>query len=196
MRQIFLLFTAIVLSTCTVDKKDRRAVEHQDTTTVYSETTLKLKSNTIPPDVFKMTRLLKLSVIGMDCDYTDVDDNGNDVTKCWTIREIPEEIKELKQLEALVLRVNSIQNLPEAINSLENLRVLDLTDNPGLSNIDPIVGVENLEELVLFGCSLTKLPEGIGKLKKLKYLGLTGNNLDKTEQNRILKALPTCEIVF
>lgn len=94
------------------------------------------------------------------------------------------------------MRVNSIQRLPEEINALDNLRVLDLTDNPGLSNIDPIVEVENLEELVLFGCSLTKLPEGIEKLKKLKYLGLTGNNLDKTEQDRILKALPTCEIIF
>lgn len=70
MKAIFLLFTAIVLSACPVEKKDRRPVEHQDTTTAYSETTLKLKSNHIPYDVFKMTRLRKLSVIGMDCDYT------------------------------------------------------------------------------------------------------------------------------
>lgn len=121
MKAIFLLFTAIVLSACPVEKKDRRPVEHQDTTAAYSETTLKLKSNHIPYDVFKMTRLRKLSVIGMDCDYTHVDDNGNNVTKCWAIREIPEEIKELKQLEALVLRVNSIQRLPEEINALDNL---------------------------------------------------------------------------
>jgi Leucine-rich repeat (LRR) protein len=99
-------------------------------------------------------------------------------------------------LEVLELRVNSIQSVPKEIMNLKNLKILDLTDNPGLINIDNVVWLENLEDLVLFGCDLHKLPPDIGRLKKLKYLGLTGNNIDSAELKRIRKALPTCDIKF
>ena len=192
MKHIIIILTAIVFINCNVDK----IFAQTDSTTVYSRTTRELESSTIPSDVFKMTNLRKLCITGMDCDYKKTDDKGNDITKCWAIGEIPGQVRNLKHLESLILRVNNIQTLPKEINELKSLRTLDLTDNPGLSNIDNVVGLENLEELVLFGCYLTKLPKDIGRLRNLKYLGLTENDIDSQEKERIKKALPTCDIKF
>ncbi|HEY8935354.1 MAG TPA: leucine-rich repeat domain-containing protein [Cyclobacteriaceae bacterium] len=196
MRLTITILIAAVLTNCKVDKKELSTVGDTDTTTIYSIATQDIQTNEIPKKVFEMGSLRKLTIIGMDCDYIQVDEKGNDITKCWAIREIPKEIKKLKKLETLELRVNSIQTLPKEIRELKNLKTLDLTDNPGLSNIDNVIELENLEELVLFGCYLTKLPADIGQLKKLRYLGLTGNNIELTEQGRIKKVLPTCDIKF
>ena len=190
MKQLLTIFISAII--CNAGE----SFAQNDTTTVYSSTTRELESNTMPDKIFRMTNLRKLSITGMDCDYGVTEDNGNDITKCWAIGEIPSRVQNLKHLETLILRVNNIQHLPKEINALKNLKILDLTDNPTLSNVDNIVGLENLEELVLFGCHLTKLPDNIGRLKKLKYLGLTENNIDSQEKERIKKALPACDIRF
>jgi Leucine-rich repeat (LRR) protein len=196
MKSIIIILSAILFFTCKVDRKQPTPLVDTDTTTVYSTTTFALESNNIPGQVFKMVRLRKLSITGMDCDYKVMDEKGNDVTRCWMIEVIPTEIRNLQKLEVLELRLNSISSLPDAILELTNLKTLDLTDNLPLSNVDHVVGLENLEELILFGCGVTKLPEDIGKLKKLKYLGLGGNGVDKREQERVRSALPGCNIVF
>ena len=169
---------------------------NSDTTTVFYSSTAKLKSKFIPDSVFQMTNLRHLAIQGMDCDYREIDYNGNDVTKCWMISEIPSKIKNLKQLETLQLNVNSISKIPIELVELKKLKSLDLTDNIGLSDIDNVVKLEQLENLGLNGCNITKLPENIGHLKKLKSLGLAGNNISSTEKERIKKALPNCETYF
>lgn len=185
-----IILTLVVLYTSTV-KSTGQGI---DTVTVYSISTNKTQSNTIPESVFEMANLKRLTVIGMDCDGLRVNEQGD--TTCWAIKQIPKNIDKLMNLEVLELRVNSIQSVPKEIMNLKNLKILDLTDNPGLINIDNVVWLENLEDLVLFGCDLHKLPPDIGRLKKLKYLGLTGNNIDSAELKRIRKALPTCDIKF
>ncbi|HEY0652967.1 MAG TPA: leucine-rich repeat domain-containing protein [Chryseosolibacter sp.] len=112
------------------------------------------------------------------------------------IREIPRQIGRLKKLTTLRLNVNAIREIPSEIAELRELKTLDLTDNPGLSDIDHVTALTSLEELYLFGCNLARLPANIGDLKKLKRLGLTGNNIGKTEFERIQKALPACEITL
>ncbi len=169
---------------------------HSDTTTIYYSSTALLKSKYIPDSVFQMTNLRHLSVQGMDCDYREVDDKGNDITKCWMISEIPPQIKNLNQLETLQLNVNSISNIPIELTELKNLKSLILDDNSGLSDIDNVVKLENLEFLSLNGCNISKLPDNIGQLKKLKSLGLAGNSISETEKDRIKKALPNCETYF
>lgn len=165
-------------------------VSHQaDTTTVYRNSTARLKSRFIPSQVFEMRNLRILSIQGMDCDY-------GDTTSCWMIREIPKQIGKLKELELLQLNVNALRTIPTEINELKKLKTLDLTDNPGLSDIDNVTELINLEELDLFGCNLDRLPKNIGGLKNLKQLGLSGNNIDKVELDRIRKALPNCEITY
>jgi Leucine-rich repeat (LRR) protein len=93
--------------------------------------------------------------------------------------------------------VNAIDSLPDEAGKLENLKLLDLSDNSNLSYIEPVTVLENLEELFLFGCSrLNKLPANMGNLKKLKKLGLTGSGIDKAELDRIKRLLPYCKIIF
>lgn len=160
-----------------------------DTITVYVTTTTALKSNQIPSSVFMHTNLRYLSIQGMECDY-------GDTTNCWMIHEIPKAVANLTNLESLRLPLNAIQTIPSEVCTLQHLKVLDLTDNPSLSNIANIELLTNLEELYLFGCGLQKLPIGIEKLVKLKYLGLTGNLIDSAELSRIKEALPSCIVIY
>ena len=169
---------------------------YYDTITVYYNNTSKLKNEFIPDSVFQLYNLIELSIQGMDCDYRLSDENGNDITECWMISEIPLQIKNLKKLEQLRLNVNAITKIPKEIVELKNLKSIDLNDNMGLSDISYLMKLENLEELGLYGCGLTKLPPNIGELHKLKYLGLSGNQIDSIELNRIKKALPNCKIYF
>ncbi len=191
---------AISCSSTTTDKTvNQTGFDKQlssDTTTMYYASTAQLKSRYIPDSVFQMTNLQHLSIQGMDCDYREVDDKGNDITKCWMINEIPVQIKNLKQLKTLQLNVNAISKIPIELTELKNLKSLVLDDNSGLSNIDNVVKLENLETLGLNGCNISKLPNNIGQLKKLKSLGLAGNNISATEMERIKKALPNCVTYF
>lgn len=157
--------------------------------TSFISTTQKIKSNAIPEKVFTMTNLKHLSIQGMECDY-------GDTTSCWMIREIPSRISNLKSLETLQLNVNVITKIPKEISLLTNLKSIDLSDNPGLSEIEELTNCLNLEELFLYACNLTKLPKNIRQLRKLRELGLTGNNINKQELDRLQKELPNCKIIY
>ena len=125
----------------------------------------------------------------MDCDY-------GDRTNCCMIKEIPGDIKNLKNLSMLRLTRNTITAIPNELIDLNNLILLVLTDNAGLTNIYPLTKLFSLQYLYLYDCGLAKLTDDIGDLKNLKELGLVGNHLDKAEQLRIKKALPNCIITF
>jgi Leucine-rich repeat (LRR) protein len=155
-----------------------------------------MKSSVIPDSVFVMTSLKSLTITGMDCDYRETDETGKDVTQCWMIQEIPKAIKNLRDLEVLQLNVNAIQTIPPEVAALKKLRVLDLTDNSSLRNIENLILLKNsLEELYVHGCYLTDSGP-IVKLKKLKRLGAVGNSFNDDEIKTIKSALPGCEIVF
>jgi Leucine-rich repeat (LRR) protein len=162
-----------------------------DTYNRYDTTTFALKSDQIPKDVFKKTNLICLTIFGMECDYVIL----NQEQQCWTIKEIPSDIKELTNLEILGFSNNLISKIPNEILFLKKLRIIDFTDN-ALSDIDILTHLINLEELYLFGCNISKLPLDIGKLKRLKIIGLTGNPLNDIEIERLRSALPDCMILF
>lgn len=138
----------------------------------------------------KVEHLKVLSISGSDCDYVDT------VKKCWMIRAIPAEIKNLKHLKSLSLTINAIRSVPVEISALTELKYLDLTDNPGLSDISNVATLKNLEELSLYGCNIEEIPAELGSLKKLKVLGLAGNHLSPSEKDKVLKLLPGCTIYF
>lgn len=158
--------------------------------------TRQLKANYIPDSVFQMSGLRELIVSGEDCDFVRLDRQGNDISQCWMIREIPKEIKNLTRLTTLRLPQNAVRSIPEELGTLQKLRTLDLTDNSALTDIDNLPKLRSLHYLMLYGCGLSSLPKDIGNLKQLKELGLTGNNLSKAEQARIRKVLPACIIHF
>ncbi len=183
------LGTLITIAACSTTTAKISHVGTVNGDTTFSTSTQQLKSDKIPDSVFQMTNLRHLSINGMDCDY-------GDKTNCWMIKEIPSDIKNLKNLTTLSLTLNAITTIPNELTDLNNLTLIDLTDNAGLTNINSLTKLPNLQYLYLYGCGLTELPDNIGDLKNLKELGLVGNHLDKAEQTRIKKALPNCIIKF
>lgn len=164
--------------------------------TTFSALASELKSDHIPDSVFDMIHLKHLDITGMDCDYRIRDKDGNDITECWGISEIPARIANLQELETLSLNVNAIPSIPEELIQLKHLRVLVLDDNTIFTDGANLDKLENLEVLSLNGCKISKLPDGIGQLKKLRSLGLAETQLDAKEKARIKKALPGCNILF
>jgi Leucine-rich repeat (LRR) protein len=114
------------------------------------------------------------------------------------LREVPDEISKLKNLERLRLDHNKISKI-ENLEGLESLKVLDLTSNEifkieGLEDLDnleelglqlnEIERIENLEglgSLRVLDLAANKISEieGLGSLDRLEHLDLTENRIDK-----------------
>lgn len=196
-RFIFLAIYILLCCSCGNSQKNTvPAPVYSDTTTVYFNSTAAMKSSKIPDSVFLMRNLETLSITGMDCDYRQFDKDGKDITQCWAVSEIPKQIGSLVNLQNISLTVNNVHELPAEMNALHKLKLLDLTDNPSVKNIEVVTTLTSLEELYLYGCQMTTLPANIGALRHLKKLGLTGNYLTDKELERIKKALPGCVVVF
>jgi Leucine-rich repeat (LRR) protein len=144
----------------------------------------------LPKQIFSMFNLQVFSFTGNECDIFLDDD-----MKCFNIGELHEDIGKLSKLQELYLVMNELKNLPESIANLSNLKVLDLSDNPGIQ-IDNVYNLKNLEHLSLNGCDIKKLSSKITKMKSLKVLGLSNNEISMKEKEKIIKLLPECEIFF
>nr|WP_315197686.1 leucine-rich repeat domain-containing protein [uncultured Flavobacterium sp.] len=156
-----------------------------------------LKSNSIPDWVFKMKMLKHISINGMFPEYIHEDYGAYHIKDdCYRIQEIPPQIKELSSLTSLSLFDNDIQTIPIELSTLKKLKIIDLSNNSGLENVDNIEKIASLEFLSFYGCHLTEMPANIGTLKHLKELDLQGNSINGKEQIRIKKALPNCKIRF
>lgn len=159
--------------------------------------TSQLKSNSIPDWVFTIKKLKNLSIRGMCCEYEVGDYGAYDIKgDCFKIAAISSQIKELSKLTALSLPNNDIQTVPNELIALKNLKLIDLSNNPKLQNVDNLEKIVSLEFVSLSGCHLTEMPLNIGNLKHLKELDLIGNSINAKEQIRIKKALPNCNIRF
>lgn len=100
------------------------------------------------------------------------------------LQEIPEEVFELRQLEALILgslewskNSNKIKRLSHKISQLKNLVFLDLSENQLTELPKEISQLENLTELYLNSNQLTQFPIEICQLGNLQRLFLNGNRL-------------------
>ncbi|MBI6941835.1 hypothetical protein JET76_10835 [Pseudomonas putida] len=65
-----------------------------------------------------------------------------------------------------------------ALQRLDSLRVLDLSDNPLLSAPD-ISRLSNLRSLFMVNCSLTRLPQGLERLESAAVVDLSDNPLQR-----------------
>lgn len=88
---------------------------------------------------------------------------------------LPEEIKDLAELEVLELNDNSFRLFPKSILQLKQLRSLNLSNNPLTSIPHEIFQLQELQELNLKHCTaITSLPNELALLPELRNINLSG----------------------
>ena len=101
------------------------------------------------------------------------------------IKQLPNEIGELKSLEILYIKGNYLETLPETIANLKKLKHIELFECYVLKDLSDNFGeLECLENLQIFsGFKLINLPESFGNLKNLKSFTFTGANITRLPQS-------------
>jgi len=93
------------------------------------------------------------------------------------ISSLPGKLKNCQNLKKLELGTNAIHSWEPLRNLPPNLTKLDLTNNEIQKITEDITGLKHLEELHLNACSLTRIPAGIKKLQKLRVLNVYNNRI-------------------
>ncbi len=108
------------------------------------------------------------------------------------LTSIPNYVFSQTNLEELNVSGNSIGGAFQGeMRHLQNLRILDASNN-ALTGVPAEVGqLQNLEVLDLSNNKLTGLPYELGNLKKLKVLNISGNNYSTQDLEIITKNLPS-----
>ena len=93
------------------------------------------------------------------------------------LKSLPAEIRELTNLNSLILGGNQLKALPEEIEKLTSLTWLNLCANHLEALPEQIGKLTSLQVIFLSGNKLEALPVEIGKLTSLESLYLSGNQL-------------------
>lgn len=142
-----------------------------------STTSLKLtnkKLTAIPDSVFSMVNLRELRLDNGFVMYPPLSmaPVGDDLNR---IKQIPEKIDRLQHLKILNLSANDLRSLPKGITKLHQLDTLDVSFNIQLNVLNELVKLD--------------------KMHWLKYLSIVGTNTDKTTIEQLQKSLPNTKIV-
>lgn len=119
------------------------------------------KLDQVPDALTKMT----------DLEVLDLSDNE--------LAELPEGLKNLKQLTTLVLSGNKLEALPRIVCQLKTLTTLDAAYNTISRLPDSIVNLHQLTTLNLSYNELEEIPEELCQLKKLTTLDITSNPIKR-----------------
>lgn len=90
---------------------------------------------------------------------------------------LPEGIEDLKKLEVLNVAGTSIYALPDNIGNLAALKTLNISGTKVETLPDSICNLSTLEELIMSGTEISKLPESIGNLTALKRLSISNTKI-------------------
>ncbi|MBL3550569.1 leucine-rich repeat domain-containing protein [Chryseobacterium sp. KMC2] len=101
----------------------------------------------------------------------------------YGLKEIPEEVFELKNLKKLILRNNKIKNIPAEIEKLNRLETLDLSGNNISLFYAKICSLKNLKILNLNNNQLKNTPLQLTNLKKLRSIHLSNNRFRQIPSN-------------
>ena len=109
------------------------------------------------------------------------------------IRTLPEWLSELP-IEELILTKNKIEEFPQVIFQLENLRVLHFGHNY-LSEIPKeIASLEKLEEIDFWANAIEDLPGEMANMINLKVLDLRSMDLNRHLQAEFRKMFPNVDL--
>jgi Leucine-rich repeat (LRR) protein len=112
------------------------------------------------------------------------------------LKEIPEWIGELKKLQVLDLSYNKIKLLPDSISNCTDLVYLGLNRNV-IETLPHTIGrLEFLEVIELWDNEIIALPGEIKQLHNLKTLELRGILFSQEEQEQIYNLLPETNVFF
>ncbi|GFZ04799.1 hypothetical protein Acr_17g0003710 [Actinidia rufa] len=95
--------------------------------------------------------------------------------RCTHIKEVPEGVDRLHALHVLDLSMNQdLEKLPNSISDLENLTALKLQFCTSLTYVPPLGKLRALQELDLSCTHIKEVPEGVDRLVNLKILNMEG----------------------
>lgn len=98
------------------------------------------------------------------------------------LEEIPDSVFQLKNLRSIDLSFNRIRKFPEKFSVLKNLQVLNFSDNQLTDNVfegSEGVVLECLESVSFHGNSLSKIPDFVFNSLKLELLDLSSNRISE-----------------
>ena len=128
---------------------------------------------------------------GNDADNGVLDLSGQELKK------IPDYVFNKTDIQKLDLSNNNLGgSLQAEVRQLQNLKVLNLSNNHFAGVPAEIGQLKNLEELNLSNNQITGLPYELGKLSNLKVLDLRGNDYSKADLEIIKKTLPSTTAVL
>ena len=91
------------------------------------------------------------------------------------LSELPEILRDFKQLKVLKLEKNKLTSLPLWVSELQSLEVLSVEKNRLESFPECLLLLPNLKELLLGDNLIDAIPLNIDTLQELEHLGLWGN---------------------
>lgn len=110
-------------------------------------------------------------------------------------KEVPEQIRQFKNLQVLKLSRNNLREIPEWIGDLKHLQVLDLGYNKLAALPDSIGACRELTFLGLNRNLMETLPRTIGRLRKLRVLEMWDNEVQALpEEIKFLYSLQVLEL--
>lgn len=112
------------------------------------------------------------------------------------IESLPDSIVQLTQLQFLIVSKNELLALPNTIGRLKNLKILKAAQNK-IARIPYSFGdLENLEYLDMWDNELDYFPESMSKLKNLEVMDLRNILISQENQNYIQSLVPNTKIYF
>lgn len=115
------------------------------------------------------------------------------------IQRMPERICEMPNLQEIRAAANELKELPACLPELQNLKSLELANNPQINwehAFRIISGLKHLEYLDLSFCGITQMPESLKNLSCLREIDLTGNEIPMEEIDKLRKIMGKVNIIF
>lgn len=112
-------------------------------------------SSSLPDSIFQKKKLTGLKIIWEE--YTLFQPSiafGPDSSKANQLKELPERIGELTELDTLIVNCTGIKTLPKSIVKLQQLKLLDLAMNANIdaaAELDKLKQLPQLKKLIIFG---------------------------------------------
>lgn len=112
------------------------------------------------------------------------------------LQQIPDELLLLQNLKILDWENNRLRSLPDSIQRWRKLEVLSVSDNWISSMPDALCDMSSLSTLSVRNNLLSKLPQKISQLVHLGRLDVRENPIPLEEIRRLLVALPKTTIYY